>query len=287
MIKSHDVGIGLRPAYYNDLIDGKAPVDWLEIVSEDYFPKGGLEVAALERIRAHYPVVMHGVGLSLGSADPLNWNYLHALKRLEERLQPAWVSDHICWTGIDGWVSHDLLPLPRTQKVLDHLIARVHVVQEFLGRPLVLENVTQYLDYKHNDFSEGVFLSLLSEATGCSFLLDINNSYVNGINRSLDPWESLSDFPWKAVRQYHVAGHEVSDSGLLLDTHRSPLSESVCDLMVKAWHQQPAAILLERDDHMPDLAILWQEALSLKKRLNSKETDEHKRSATSVEGVTV
>ncbi len=287
MIEPHDLGIGLRPAYYNELIDGKAPVDWLEIVSEDYFPSGGLEVAALERIRSHYAVVMHGVGLSLGSADPLNWSYLHALKRLEERLQPAWVSDHICWTGVDAWVSHDLLPLPRTQKVLEHLIARVHVVQDFLGRPLVLENVTQYLDYKENVYSEGAFLSLLSKATDCSFLLDINNSYVNGMNRGQDPWESLSDFPWAAVKQYHVAGHEVSDAGLLLDTHRSPLSESVCDLMVKAWHKQPAAILLERDDNMPDLDILWQEALSLKKRLDSKETDEHKRFATSLEDISV
>lgn len=287
MIKPHDVGIGLRPAYYTDLLDGKVPVDWLEMVSEDYFPKGGLEVVALDRIRAHYPIVMHGVGMSLGSADPLNWTYLHALKRLHDRIQPAWVSDHMCWTGVDGWTSHDLLPLPRTKAVLKHLIARIQVVQDFLGRQLVLENVTQYLDYKANEYSEGDFLTELAKATGCFFLLDINNSYVNACNRSFEPWESLRDFPWDSVRQYHIAGHERSDTGLLLDTHRSPLSKSVVDLMVAAWHKQPAPILLERDDHMPDLGELCQEALSLKNRLTLKEAHESQRSSACLESVSV
>ncbi len=271
MIPVNQIGLGLRPAYYADLIHEKPAIDWLEIVSDDFLSVGGMGPLILERLRLDYPMVMHGVGLSLGSADPLCWDYLHALKRLQDQVQPEWVSDHICWTGVDGWSSHDLLPMPRTEKTLAYLASRIHVVQAFLNRPLVLENITAYVDYAGNTLSEWEFMSCLAKKTGCSFLLDVNNLYVNARNRDETLEQALKNCPWEYVAQYHVAGHEETDSGLLLDTHRSSLSESVSALMATCWQHKPAPILLERDDHLPPLSELEQEMQSLKARLKEED----------------
>jgi uncharacterized protein (UPF0276 family) len=254
-------GLGLRVDYYDALLDqGKHPeVDWLEVLSENFMVGGGRPLQYLERFREHYPLVMHGVSLSIGSCDPLDPDYLAALKTLAERVEPAWISDHLCWTGIDRTNLHDLMPLPYTEEALEHVVARVRRVQDTLGRRILLENVSSYVTYAASSLTEWEFLSEVAQRGDCLILLDINNIYVSSHNHGFDPRDFLDGIPAHLVQQFHLAGHEHGET-LIIDTHDAPIVDPVWDLYATALRKFGAvSTMIERDDHMPPLAELLAE----------------------------
>ncbi|VXC23004.1 conserved hypothetical protein [Pseudomonas sp. 8AS] len=252
-------GLGLRPPYYSEILERHPAVDWFEIVSENYLVDGGKALYYLDAIGERYPLVMHGVSLSIGGPHALDRDYLQRLRQLAERVQPAWVSDHLCWSRGSAHQLHDLLPLPYTEESLQHVAARVRQVQDVLERPLVLENVSSYVRTASADFSEWQFLAALSELSGCELLLDVNNVYVSARNHDFDPWTFISSLPVSRIRQLHLAGH--SDCGsYLIDTHDQPVSDPVWQLYQRTLqHLGPVATLLERDDHFPPLDELLAE----------------------------
>lgn len=252
-------GLGLRSAYYQQILEQSPAVDWFEVVSENYLVQGGKALYYLEAIAEQYPVVMHGVSMSIGGPHALDTDYLRQLKQLAERVQPAWVSDHLCWSRGNAHQLHDLLPLPYTQESLHYIAGRVGQVQDVLGRPLVLENVSSYVRSGADDFTEWEFLSALSQRSGCELLLDVNNVYVSSRNHGFDPWEFIHSLPAKKIRQLHLAGH--SDYGdYVIDTHDQPISDPVWALYKQTLeHLGPVATLLERDDHFPPFEELLSE----------------------------
>ncbi len=253
-------GLGLRPVHYEALLGDPEGVpqaiDWLEIITENYLVPGGQPLDYLERIRAEYPLVMHGVSLSIGSTDSLDREYLSAVRDLSRRIEPAWISDHLCWTGVDGRNLHDLLPLPNTEEALSAVVARVGEVQDLLGRQLLLENVSSYLTFQESDMSEWEFLREVAERADCAILLDINNIHVSSINHGFDAITYLHALPKRRVRQIHLAGH--SDlGGHLIDTHDQPIAAPVWDLYAKAVeHFGDVPAMIERDDNIPPLSDL-------------------------------
>jgi hypothetical protein len=252
-------GIGLRACYYDDLLADTSGVDWVEALTENYLIDGGPPLDYLDRIRDRYPVALHGVSLSIGSVDPPNKAYLDKLKTLAHRVQPAWISDHLCWTGVDGINTHDLLPLPFTDEALTHVAQKIESVQESLGQRLVIENVSSYVQFPDSRMPEWEFLGELSRKTGCRLLLDINNVHVNSINHGFDAYQYLNSLPVHAIQQFHIAGHTVNDD-VLIDTHDQAVSPSVWDLYVHAVGRfGPVSTLLERDDHLPPFRELLSE----------------------------
>jgi uncharacterized protein (UPF0276 family) len=246
-------GLGLRPDHYETILDGQPRVDWFEILSENYLVPGGKPLHFLDRIRARYPLVMHGVSLSIGSTDPLDRHYLQSLKQLIQRVEPAWVSDHLCWTGVHGRHLHDLLPLPYTEETVDHVVARVNQVQDFLGRRILLENVSSYVSYKRSTLSEWEFLRAVAERADCLILLDINNIYVSSFNHGFDPNDFLAGVPAERVQQFHLAGHRNLDTHII-DTHDEPIVDPVWDLYAAAVRRFGAvSTMIERDDNIPPL----------------------------------
>ena len=249
-------GLGLRTPHYQDFIAAPQRVDWLEIISENYLVDGGKPLYYLDRIRRDYPRVMHGVSLSIGSSDPLDLAYLGQIRKLAERIEPAWISDHICWTGTASLNMHDLLPMPYSQQALAHMVARVGQVQDFLGRPLVLENASTYVTFRSDEFAEWDFIGELVKRSGCELLLDVNNIYVSSVNHGFAPRIFIDAIPAAAVRQIHLAGHE--DHGdHIIDTHDHPIVDPVWDLYAYTlarigW----VPTMIERDDHIPPLAEL-------------------------------
>lgn len=252
-------GLGLRKEHYQAVLDEKPPVDWFEIITENYLIAGGKPLDYLDRIRADYPVVMHGVSLSIGSSDPLNDHYLCQVRALAQRIEPAWISDHLCWTGVDGRQLHDLLPLPYTEETVRHVAARVQQVQEFLGRRILLENVSSYIRYAVSTMPEWAFLSAVAEAADCLILLDINNIYVSARNHGFDPETYLAQVPPERVWQFHLAGH--LDLGEhVIDTHDHPVRQEVWQLYRSAVRRfGSVSTLIERDDHIPPLGELLAE----------------------------
>ncbi len=252
-------GLGLRKEHYESILAERPSVDWFEILTENYLVEGGKPLYYLDRIRADYPLVMHGVSLSIGSTDPIDCAYLSQLKALIERVEPVWVSDHLCWTGVDGINLHDLLPLPYTEETLQHVVARVCQVQEFLGRRLLLENVSSYISYAHSELAEWDFLREVAERADCLILLDINNIYVSARNHGFDPLAYLQAIPSLRVLQFHLAGH--SDLGdLVIDTHDQPVCDQVWGLFQAAAQRfGPVSTMIERDDRIPPLADLLAE----------------------------
>ena len=244
-------GVGLRRDHFERVLSGPTRIDWFEIISENFMAAGGKPLDVLGRMRDRYPLVMHGVSLSIGSTDPLDERYLDDLVRLAERVQPAWISDHLCWTSVGGHQAHDLLPLPYTEEALGHVVARVQRVQERLGRPIALENVSSYVAYRHSQVPEWEFLAEVSRRAGCGILLDVNNIYVSARNHGFDPNAYLEGVPQDAVWQFHLAGH--SDKGLyLLDTHDHPVADPVWDLYAAAVRRFGAtSTLIEWDDRIP------------------------------------
>lgn len=250
-------GLGLRKEHFADLLAAApAGVDWFEAISENFMVAGGKPLAVLERVRRDFPLVLHGVSLSIGGIDPLSADYLDRLAALIDRIEPVWVSDHLCWTGVDGVNLHDLLPLPYTEESLAHVAGRVRQVQDRLGRRLVLENPSTYLAAAGNSLTEWEFLAALAEETDCLLLLDVNNVYVSACNHGFDPLRYLAAIPPARVVQLHIAGHRDVD-GFKIDTHDAPVCEAVWALYAQAAQRFPAAAtLLERDDAIPPLPEL-------------------------------
>jgi len=253
-------GVGLRPKHFPQLWDGTARVDWFEAISENYMVAGGRPLAALERARAAAPIVLHGVSLSIGSTDRLDEAYLAALRALVRRVEPAWVSDHLCWSGVGGLYAHDLLPLPYTEEALAHVVRRVVAVQERLGRQILIENVSSYLTYTHSTLAEWEFLSAVAERADCGLLLDVNNVYVSAINHGFSTNAYLAGLPADRVGQIHLAGH--TDMGTyLFDTHDGPVIEPVWDLYRQALRRfGRVSTLVEWDDRIPELDVVCAEA---------------------------
>ena len=252
-------GLGLRTEHYTDFLETKPAVDWLEVISENYMVPGGKPLARLDAIRRDYPMVMHGVSLSIGSTDALDLNYLRDLKALARRIEPAWISDHLCWTGVDHHNLHDLLPMPYTEAALRHLTARVQQVQDVLGRRLLLENVSSYVTFEADEMSEWTFINELMRRADCELLLDVNNVYVSSRNHGFDPRTYIDAMPRERVRQIHLAGHE--DQGThVIDTHDHPVCEAVWSLYAYTVQRLGAVpTMIERDDHIPPLAELLDE----------------------------
>jgi uncharacterized protein (UPF0276 family) len=252
-------GLGLRTEHYRDFIDHQPAVDWVEVLSENYMVPGGKPLRMLDAIRRDYPMVMHGVSLSIGSTDALDLNYLRDLKALAQRVEPAWVSDHLCWTGVGHHNLHDLLPMPYTEAALGHLVARVSQVQELLGRRLLLENVSSYVSFEADEMSEWTFIAQLAKRADCELLLDVNNVYVSSRNHGFDAHEFIDAMPRERVRQIHLAGHE-DHGGHLIDTHDQPVCASVWALYAYTVKRLGAVpTMIERDDHIPPLADLLAE----------------------------
>jgi len=253
-------GIGLRPKHFPALWDGTARVDWFEVISENFMVAGGRPRAALDRARGLAPIVLHGVSLSIGSTDPLDDTYLRALATLAGQVEPAWISDHLCWSGVGGQHAHDLLPLPYTEEALDHVARRVVTVQERLGRRILLENVSSYLTFTHSTLPEWKFLGAVAEQADCGLLLDINNVYVSAANHGFDPIEYLAGLPPGRIGQIHLAGH--TDMGThLLDTHDGPVIDPVWDLYREAVRRfGRVSTLVEWDDRIPELDVVCAEA---------------------------
>ncbi len=252
-------GLGLRTDHYEAILAGAPPVDWFEIISENYMVPGGKPLHFLDRVRERYPLVMHGVSLSIGSTDPLNRDYLRQLKQLTDRVQPAWMSDHLCWTGVHGKNMHDLLPLPYTEEAVEHVAARVREVQDFLGRRILLENVSSYVTYKQSAMTEWEFLNAVAERADCLILLDVNNIYVSSFNHGFDPLDYLNAVPVGRVQQFHLAGHRNLDTHII-DTHDEPIVDPVWELYRAAVRRfGRVSTMIERDDNIPPLEDLLAE----------------------------
>ena len=252
-------GLGLRPRHYEAILRSSPRVDWFEALSENYMIPGGRPLHYLMRIRERFPVVLHGVSLSIGSTDPLDRAYLKQLKALAARVEPEWISDHLCWTGVAGRNLHDLMPLPYTQEALRHVARRVRAVQDFLGRRILLENVSSYVAYRESAMTEWDFLAALAREADCDILLDVNNIYVSAFNHGFDALEFLDRMPAARVRQIHLAGHD-NCGDLIIDTHDAPVIGPVWELYAEALRRfGPVPTMIERDDRIPPLGALVRE----------------------------
>ena len=272
-------GLGLRKEHYDTVLVEHPAVDWFEIISENYMVEGGKPLDYLTRIREHYPMVMHGVSMSVGSTEPLDFGYLKQLKALIQRMEPEWFSDHLCWTGVNGVNLHDLMPLPYTEEAVEHVADRVSQVQDYLGRQMLLENVSSYVSYSDSQMSEWEFLREVAERADCLILLDINNIYVSAFNHSFDPYTYLYAIPGERVYQFHLAGHTHEDN-LIIDTHDHPIADPVFELYAAAVQRfGRVSTMIERDDHIPPLAELLEE-LDQVRRIAE---DQFKAQATSIQ----
>ena len=253
-------GLGLRPPHYQEFLGGDVPVDFVEVISENFMVMGGRPLNILAAIGDRYPVAMHGVSMSIGSADGIKLDYLLRLKALADSVQPLWVSDHLCWTGIEGFNSHDLLPLPYTEDAMRFVCANILLAQDVLERPLLLENPSTYMSFADDEMSEWAFLTEMCRRTGCYLLLDVNNIYVSARNHGFDPLVHLSGVPIDRVRQIHLAGHSDNGQGLLIDTHDHAVPDPVWSLYEAASARlRGVATMIERDDDIPPLGELLAE----------------------------
>ncbi len=253
-------GIGLRSPHHDEFLDRRPSVPWVEVHSENFFADGGRQLQVLDAVRRDYGLSLHGVGLSLGSADPLDPEHLRRLRRLVRRVEPALVSEHVCWSSANGVFLNDLLPLPRTEAALRHLVARVAAVQDYLGRQILVENVSSYLEFEGAEMAEWDFLVQLARRAGCRILLDVNNIYVSAENHGFAALDYLDAVPAGLVGEVHLAGHTVAD-GILIDTHSAPVTEAVWALYREALQRLgPVPTLIEWDAELPTLERLLAEA---------------------------
>jgi len=261
------VGIGLRTVHYARVLADRPPVDWFEVITENYLATGGRPLHVLEQVAAHYPVVFHGVSLSIGSTDPLDRGYLAQVKELARQIGPRWISDHVCWTGVAGRNVHDLLPMPYTEEALRHVVARIRQVQDVLERPIALENPSSYVEFRSSQMSEAEFIARMAEEADCALLLDVNNVFVSGRNHGFDPYVYVDTLPADRVVQFHVAGH--TDKGtFLLDSHTGTARTEVWDLLRHALERTgPRAVLYEWDEDIPELDVVHAEALRARELL--------------------
>ena len=253
-------GLGLRPPHYTQIVETRPQIGWFEILAENFMVPGGRPLHWLDRIRSDYPIAMHGVSLSIGSTDPLDAQHLAWLQRLQRRVQPVWISDHLCWTGVGGRNLHDLLPLPYNEAVLAHVVERVRRVQDRLGSRILLENVSSYVSYPSSQLTEWEFLAEVAQRSDCLILLDVNNVYVSSVNHGFNPLVYLDAMPRSRVRQIHLAGHQRRPDGLIVDTHDAPVAEPVWRLYEHARRRfGDVSTMIERDSNIPALAELLAE----------------------------
>jgi uncharacterized protein (UPF0276 family) len=260
-------GVGLRSVHFDYILSHQPTVDWFEIISENFMDSRGWPRRALDLIAERYPVVMHGVSMSIGSSDPLDFEYLAKLKRLAQEIDAVWVSDHLCWTGVVGRNTHDLLPLPLNEETLRHVISRVRAVQEFLERPLVLENPSSYLSFAGDTLREWEFLTALAEEAACGLLIDVNNVYVSSVNHGFDAAQYIDSIPIERVVQFHLAGHTHCGTHIV-DTHDGHVSRRVWELFrlaarraVEGGDGGGVSTLLEWDSNIPEFSVLHAEVL--------------------------
>ncbi|MCK6445997.1 MAG: DUF692 domain-containing protein [Planctomycetes bacterium] len=255
------LGVGLRTVHFAHVLEKRPRVDWFEILSENFMATGGRPMWILDQVAERYPIVMHGVSLGIGGTDPLDRAYLRELKELARRCKAVWLGDHVCWTGVAGRNNHDLLPLPYTEESLAHVVRRIREVQDFLERPLVLENPSTYLGFAESTLSEWEFIARMAEESDCALLLDVNNVYVSSRNHGFDPYEYLAAVPWERVVQIHLAGH--TDHGThCIDTHMGNVIDPVWKLYADAMRRAgPRATLLEWDQEIPEFEVVHAEVL--------------------------
>lgn len=262
------LGLGLRSKHFNHILENNPEVEWFEIISENFMDSGGRPKHILRRIAERYPVVMHGVSLSIGSTDALNIEYLKKLKKLAAEIKPLWISDHLCWTGINGINTHDLLPLPLTEETLKHVCRRIEQLQDFLERPFVFENPSTYLSFKQSTINEWDFLRYMTKETGCGILLDVNNVYVSAFNNDFDAAHYIEQLPHDHIVQMHIAGHRHCGDHII-DTHDNFVSSDVWKLFSLAWQLTGgAATLLEWDSEIPEFEVYHSELLKAKDFMN-------------------
>lgn len=264
------LGLGLRSVHFDTILGEGAGDLWFEAISENFMDSGGRPRAVIRAVAERYPVVLHGVSLSIGSSDPLNRDYLQRLKRLADEIRPAWISDHLCWTGINGLNSHDLLPMPLTEESLSHVTARVNEAQDLLERPLILENPSSYVRFVQSTMDEPEFLRRLADETGCGLLLDVNNVYVSCFNAGTDPAAYIRAFPCDRVVQMHLAGHQHHGTHVI-DTHDRPVRPEVWNLFALGWALTGgAATLLEWDDRIPSFAECRAELMKAERYMHAR-----------------
>lgn len=252
-------GLGLRTPHYPDFLAAKQPLDWLEIITDNYLVAGGRPLQMLDQIRRDYPVVMHGVAMSLGAPGEVDATYLRHVKALADRVEPLWISDHLCWIGPGTEQLHDLYPLPYTEEAARHLIDQIRRAQDVLQRRLVVENVSSYIEFKHSAATEWAFLSHVAAEADCLLLVDVNNIYVSSVNHSFNPVQYLQGLPRHRVQQIHLAGHS-NEGSHIVDTHDHPVADPVWTLYAEALKLfGPVATMIERDDHIPPLITLLDE----------------------------
>ena len=257
-------GIGLRAQHHHEVVETRPTTGWFEVHSENYFGDGGPPLNFLEQVRRDYPLSLHGVGLSLGSTDPLNLTHLQKLKALITRFAPGLVSEHLCWSSVGGLYLNDLLPLPYTEEALQHVSQRILQTQDYLQREILIENVSSYLQYRHSTMPEQEFLVEVAARAGCGILLDVNNIHVSAVNHDFDPLAYLRAIPVAAVREIHLAGFAVNhydDGDMLIDHHGAPVAQPVWDLYREALRRfGPTPTLIEWDTDIPPLSVLLDEA---------------------------
>jgi uncharacterized protein (UPF0276 family) len=255
------IGVGLRTVHYAHLLAHSPALDWLEILSENYLYTEGRPLYVLDQLAERYPIAMHGVSLSIGSTDPLDFAYLEQLRALKRRVRARWVSDHLCWTGVAGRNTHDLLPLPYDAESLRHTVERVRIVQDFLGERILLENPSSYAAFSRSSMSEAEFLRALAQEADCGILLDVNNVYVSAFNHGFDPLSYLDDLPYDRVGQVHISGHTHHGTHII-DTHVGPVIDEVWALWREVERRAPeASVLLEWDSEIPAFEVVHAEAL--------------------------
>ncbi|MDY8136625.1 DUF692 domain-containing protein [Aquimarina sp. 2201CG5-10] len=264
------LGLGLRSQHFNYILENSPKVDWFEIISENFMDSYGRPRHILKQIAKKYPVVMHGVSLSIGSTDPLDFTYLKRLKSLADEIEPAWISDHLCWTGVLTVNSHDLLPVPLNEESLNHVCERIHIVQDYLERPLILENPSTYLTFEHSTMAEWEFLKYMSEETDCGLLLDVNNVYVSGFNNDFNPTDYIENIPHDRIVQMHLAGHQHCGD-YIIDTHDREVTDQVWELFRLVWQKtNGVSTLLEWDGNIPAFDIYHAEMMKAKNFMSGK-----------------
>ncbi len=266
------LGLGLRSKHFNHILEHNPAVDWFEVISENFMDSGGRPRHVLRQLADRYPVVMHGVSLSIGSTDPLNIEYLSKLRTLAEEVNPLWISDHLCWTGVNSLNTHDLLPVVLNDESLKHICNRINQIQDFLQRPVVFENPSTYLTFKQSTINEWDFLRYMTEETGCGLLLDVNNVYVSGFNNDFDPVHYIHQLPHDRIVQMHIAGHQHCGN-YIIDTHDRKVVQDVWKLFNSAWQLTGGvATLLEWDSQIPEFEEYHAELLKAKKYMNTLST---------------
>jgi uncharacterized protein (UPF0276 family) len=249
-------GLGLRPQHYREILEGAPDIDWFEYISENFMVPGGQPLRKLDEVAERYPMVQHGVSLSIASTQAFDMDYLRGLKALADRIKPKWVSDHLCWTGVHGVNLHDLLPIPYTEEALKHVVERIDFVQNFLGRRIAIENVSTYVEFSHSEMDEWQFVAEMAKRADCWLLLDVNNVFVSGFNHRYDTHKFIASVPIERVVQFHLAGHS-DNTTHLIDTHDEPVREEVWSLYAETVRRfGPISTMIERDDKIPPLEEL-------------------------------